>query len=201
MGNFYTNTTLKGPDRHSIVRAIDRMRRAAAVTPSQADLTVVFDRESERQDGSAYPFVERLTRELDCLALYVTNHDDSVLYYRLYGSGEIIDQYDSCPNYFEGDPVPPEGGDAQVLCDALGVPAARDTVHEILHYDRYAAANDGARRYAWEVERHADLARALGLPLWAVGFGYTYLASGDWPEGLSQENIMSLTGEGGGTTK
>jgi hypothetical protein len=201
MGNFYTNATLKGPDQRSIARAIDRMRRVAAVAPSQGDLTVVFDRESERQDGSAYRFVERLTRELDCLALYVTNHDDSVLYYRLYKSGENIDHYDSCPNYFEGDPIPPEGGNAKALCDALGVPAARETVHEILHYDRYAAANEGARRYAWEVERHGDLATALGLPLWAVGCGYTYLASGDWPEGLSQENIISLPGEGGGRIK
>jgi hypothetical protein len=106
----------------------------------------------------------------------------------------VIDNYDSCPNYFDGESVPPEGGNADVLCNAFGIPAARNVVHEILHYDRHAAENEGAVRYAWEVARHGDLATAMGLPLWAVGSGYTYLAKGDWPEGLSPENIISLTG-------
>jgi hypothetical protein len=194
MGNFYTNATLKGPDDLTVARALDRMRRVAGVAPTQGDLTVIFDRASERQDGSAYPFLEQLTRELDCLALYVTNHDDSVLYYRLYRSGEVIDNYDSCPNYFHGEPVPPEGGNADVLCKAFGVPAARDTVHDILHFDRLAPENEGSDRYVWEVERHGALATALGLPLWAVGFGYTYLSKDDWPEGLSPANIISLAG-------
>jgi hypothetical protein len=195
MGHFYTNATLKGPDQMAVATAIDGMRRVAGVAETQGDLTVVYDRDSEQQDGNAYPFLERLTRELDCLALYVTNHDDSVLYYRLYRSGEVMDSYDSCPNYFEGQPVPPEGGDADVLCNAFGVPSARDKVHDILHYDRHAAENESARRYVFEVDRHRDLAQALGLPLIAVGFGYTYLAQDEWPEGLSPEKIVSLTGE------
>lgn len=194
MGHFYTNVTLKGPDQLAIIRALNGVRRVALVADRQANLTVVFDRRSEAQDSAAYPFLEQLTRELSCLALYVTNHDDSVLYYRLYRSGEILDNYDSCPGYFGEGSETPEGGDASVLCDAFEIPAARDMVHEILHYDRRAVENESSGRYVWEVGRHRDLATALRLPLFAVGGGYTYLAEDEWPEGLSPENIVSLTG-------
>ena len=189
MGHFYTNATLKVPDHVAVARAIQRMGRVAAVA-SACGLTVVFDRESERQDGSAYPFLEELTKEFGCVALYVTNHDDSVLYYRLYESGDVTDDYDSCPNYFEGYPVPPEGGDAAVLCNAFELPSALPRIHEVLRYDRHATENEPTGRYVFEVDRHMDLAQALRLPLIAVGYGYTYLAQERWPDGLSPDNII-----------
>lgn len=192
MGHFYTNATLKGPDAMTVACAISRMRRVAGVASGQGDFTVVFERDSERQDGSAYPFLERLTAELDCVALYVTNHDDSVLYYRLYRSGRILDNYDSCPGYFEGPSSRPERGDGEILCDTFGVSSARDRVDEILHYDRHAKENEASGRYVFEIDRHHDLADALGLPMIAVGFGYVYLAEGRWPKGLSPQEIISV---------
>ena len=195
MGHFYTNVTVKGRDQTTVARAIARMRRVAGVSPTVNGMTVVFDRESEKQDGSACPFVEALTRELDCLALYVTNHDDSVLYYRLYKSGEVIDNYDSCPNYFEGSSVPPEGGNAEVLCGAFEVPEARNQVDDILRYFTLAEENESAGRYVWEIDRHRELAEALGIPSFAVGSGYAYLTQEEWPVGLSPENTVSVTGD------
>ena len=169
---------------------IKQMKRVALVAMSYGDLTVIYDRESERQDGSAYPFMEQLTKELNCVGLYVTNHDDSVLYYRLYKSGEIIDDYDSCPNYFDGASVPPEGGNAEILCNTFGVLSARERVQDILRYDNFTKENAG--RYIWAIDRHGHLVEALGLPVIAVGFGYTYLAQNEFPEGLSPDNIISL---------
>ena len=195
MGHFYTNATLKGATHDDIVKAIQRMGRIAGVSPTVRGLTVVFDQKSERQNGSAYPFLKSLTKKLGCIALYVTNHDDSVLYYRLYDSGEVIDNYDSSPNYFDGPPAPPSGGNAEQLCKVFGKPSARKKVQAILEFDSLSEANQDSNRYVFEVDRHRDLARALGLPLITVGFGYTYLAEGNWPKGLTPENIVSLTGK------
>jgi hypothetical protein len=144
---------------------------------------------------SAKVRLENLTKQLDCVALYVTNHDDSVLYYRLYRSGEVLDDYDSCPNYFEGAPIPPKGGNALILCEAFRAMHMVDKVQEILHYDRYAKGNRKKRRYVFEVDRHRDLVEALNLSNYAVGFGYTYLAEDRWPEGLSRESVLVSSGE------
>ena len=94
MGHFYTNATLMGPAGLAVAGAVGQMRRVAAITRNCGNFTVIFDRESEQQDGRAYPFMEQLTATLNCLGLYVTNHNDDVLYYRLYKSG--IGRYNSC---------------------------------------------------------------------------------------------------------
>lgn len=95
MGHFYTNVTLKGPTQDAIARTIAAQPRWALVSPSIGDKTVVYDRAGESQDGSIFEFAKHLSGELKCIALAVTNHDDSVLFYRLYDAGELIDNYNS----------------------------------------------------------------------------------------------------------
>lgn len=174
------------------------MGRWAAVSPTYGDLTVVFDRASEAQDGSAYPFVETLSRELKCLALYVTNHDDSVLYYRLFKSGEVVDNYCSSPTYFldewtSTDQKAPEGGDADILCNAFGDLSMREKVAEMLRYNVFG--NESSDRYAFEIDRHRDIVVSLGLPAIAVGYGYTYLADGEFPAGLLADELVLVEGQ------
>jgi hypothetical protein len=194
MGHFYTNVTLKGPSMEILAAYLNSIQRVAVVARTATGFTVVYDQQSERQDGSAYPFLEELTQALNCLALYVTNHDDSVLYYRLYQAGAVLDNYDSSPNYFDGQPVPPAGGNAEILCNAFGAPGARERVNDILRYDMLADENEGKDRYVFEVDRHSDLVDALGLPGIAVGYGYRYLANDEWPKGLAVEDMIA-TGE------
>jgi hypothetical protein len=188
MGHFYTNVTLKGPDQESVARELARQKRVAAVTKTFGDLCVVYDRESEKQDGSAYPFVSELSKTLNCIALYVTNHDDSVLWYRLFQSGDVLDNYVSSPNYFEGPPAPPSGGDAKLLCSMFKNKSAIKRVEAILRYD--SSSPKPGSRYVFEIDRHRDLVSALGLPMVAVGFGYVYLAQDEWPKGLTADDIL-----------
>jgi len=44
---------------------------------------------------------EALSRDLDCYALCLIVHDDDLLLYDLYRSGELLDGYNSMPQYFE----------------------------------------------------------------------------------------------------
>ena len=64
--------------------------------------------------------------------------DDAVLSYWLYESGQKLDEFNSCPDYFDLDwqnipPRGPLGGSAAVLCEAFGQSAVTPLVDTILH--------------------------------------------------------------------
>lgn len=186
MGNFYTNFTLRGPSQQAVVKAL--AGRSAFVTPVQQGCIVVFDEESDTQNGEVIgTLASRLSRELDCPVLAVLNHDDDILWYQLYLGGELADEYNSAPDYFESsaEPSPPAGGDSQLLCCTFGASDVRE-VERIL---RVGALDDGG--YAFAVMRHADLVRALGIPASAVGAGFDYVAQGELPDGLAEKDLCS----------
>lgn len=192
MGHFYTNITVKGPNQSDIAQVLAEQSRHALVSPSYGDLTVVFDEDSESQNGSVFELAKHLSRELRCIALAITNHDDSVLYYQVYERGELIDDYNSSPNYFDGPPVGPAGGDAEVLCRVFRA-SRLDLIESILRHNDIADPND--LRYAFEINRHRDLAAALSLPSVAVGYGLRYLAEVDkLPEGLDLTECRLIQG-------
>lgn len=120
--------------------------------------------------------------------LAVLNHDDDIFWYQLYLSGELADEYDSSPTYFDpaAGPSAPAGGDAQKLCGAFGTSAVAE-VESVLRKSSFD--EDG---YTFAVERHADLARALGIPSFGVGAGFGYVSEGELPEGLDENTLIRV---------
>ncbi len=188
MGNFYTSYTLRGPSQQAVVAAL--AGRAAFVTPARNDCVVVFDEKSEEQKLKGIAnLAAGLSRKLECPVLAVLNHDDDILWYRLYLSGELADEYDSSPGYFDSSAEPslPAGGDARKLCGAFGA----DNVAEVETVLRKSAFDEDG--YAFAVERHTDLAHALGIPAFGIGAGYRYVAQGELPEGLDEHDLIRVT--------
>lgn len=184
MGNFYTNYTLAGPSQREVVEAL--AGRSAIVTPSQGGCVVVFDEQSDTQDKQVITsLAARLSQCLACPVLAVLNHDDDILWYQLYSSGELTDEYDSSPGYFDpmAESAIPVGGDAFKLCSAFGA-SDISTVENVLRKPSYG--DDG---YTFAFERHADLVRALGITAYSVGAGYDYVADGELPEGLEADDL------------
>lgn len=187
MGNFYTNYTLRGPSPQAIVELL--AGRSAIVTPAQDGCVVVFDEESEEQNTDVITsLASRLSRELRCPVLAVLNHDDDIFWYQLYLSGELADEYDSSPGYFDSGATPsvPAGGNAQKLCDAFGATAVAE-VESVL---RKPSFDEGG--YTFAFERHEDLARALGIPLFGVGAGFGYVSQGEVPEELDEDTLIRV---------
>lgn len=189
MGNFYTNITLQGPSQAEVIETVRRLGRTAYVSPTINDYTVVYDRETEDQDVAVLEDLAALLSDrLKCVALAVLNHDDDVLLYRLYDSGDLLDAYDPSPGGFYDeddddfdddddddlfDEEPPMPGDADALCAAVGMPEMAPRVDQILNEDE---------DYVFAIDRHDDLAQALHLPMHAVGVGYDYIEMDDVPE-------------------
>ena len=181
MGSFYTNITLKTADSEHVASALKQARRAALIAPAENGYTVVFDEASEKQDVEVLQsLATHLSRSCGCPAIAILNHDDDVLMYWLYKSGELLDEYNSDPAYFDDAQEPaPSGGDWGSLSQAFGVTVDQGDLERVL---RTAASEDDA--FAFATDRHRELASALGLPASAVGTGYTYLEEGEAPPGL-----------------
>ncbi len=181
MGNFYTNYTLRGPSQKSVAEAL--AGRSAIVTPTQAGCVVVFDEESDEQNWEIIAELgSRLSGQFQCPLLAVLNHDDDILWYQLYLSGELVDEYNSEPGYFESGPgAGPEGGDAKRLCAAFDSSAVAE-VQKILK------ANTDS--YTFASERHMDLVGALGIASFGTGTGFETVSIGELPDDLSESELM-----------
>lgn len=183
MGNFYTNITLHGPDQDATVAFLNAQRRAAYVSPTVNGCTVVFDEACETQDTEILEaLAAQLSQQFACPALAVLNHDDDVLWYKLYDAGQALDEYNSAPDYFGDEEEGPRGagGDARKLCRAFKAEQNLNDVERILR---------AADEYLFALEQHDELVRALGLPTFAVGTGYNYLAEDETPEGLDASDL------------
>jgi hypothetical protein len=187
MGNFYTNYTLRGPSQQAVAAAL--AGRSAIVTPAQDGCVVAFDEQSDDQDSAVITeLASRLSRELRCPLLAVLNHDDDILWCQLYLNGELADEYDSSPGYFDpsAESSGPAGGDAQKLCSAFGI-ASVANVESILRKSSFAEGG-----YTFAFERHADLARALRIPSFGVGAGFRHVSAGELPEGLDEDDLVRV---------
>jgi hypothetical protein len=183
VGSFYTNITLRTPDTDRVEAALRQVRRTAFIAPPSEGCTVVFDEASESQDLDILgALAMHLSRACGCPALAVLNHDDDVFIYLLYEAGELVDEYNSAPSYFDDDAdldASPSGGDAERLTRIFGSSGESSQVEHVLRAP--TGTDDG---FVFATDRHRELARVLGVPSSAVGAGFTYLSEGEVPEGI-----------------
>lgn len=143
MGTFYTNITLNTSDVNAVIAYLHQHNRTAYVANPHTGYIVVYDSETESQDEELLTDLsERLSRQLACVAFAVLNHDDDVLMYWLYNTGTLLDHYNLDPGYFEDNALPPQGGDADLLCRLFGADAdcTSETV-AILHTPFFQEGN------------------------------------------------------------
>jgi hypothetical protein len=180
MGGFYTNYTLRGPSQQAVAAAL--AGRNAIISPERGGCVVAYDEASDDQDQAVIAgLASRLSARLHCPVLAVLDHDDDILWFQLHEDGTLTDEYDSTPGYFDpsAEPSPPAGGNAQALCRAFG---ATDTAAVEAVLRKPGLGDNG---YVFAHERHADLARALGLPEFAVLQAYDSFERGEIPEGYT----------------
>lgn len=188
MGSFYTNLTIRGPGQEAV--ASELKGRSAFVSPPMNGSVVVFDEECDEQDPKVLAkLASRLSSRFSCPVLAVLNHDDDVLWFRLYKSGDLLDEYDSYPGFSEGDDTAtqPRGGDARALCDAFG----SSNYAEVERVLRTTSLDEDG--YTFAVERHDELAQALELPSYGVGTGFNYIVEDELPEGLELDDLLRVT--------
>ncbi len=212
MGNFYVNVTLKGPTRSDIAAYLEQMGCKAFLTPEVDSVTTVCEEQCDSQDSAVISlFAGKLSEHFRCPAFAVLNHDDDLLAYILYDRGERKHAYTSSPRYFDGrqlgsdfdlpadqfplepeerdvDPELPAGGDPEALVQSFGESADPAEVARVLR----TPSTGSSDKFVFAFERHEALLKALGLPAHALCFGYRYVSRGEFPLGVTRDDILAV---------
>lgn len=184
MGNFYVNHTVLTPDNSALMDGLRSLGRSAFVGKTVDGMTLFFDEESDTQNDEVIRAVGAdVTSSLKCPVLAVLNHDDDILCYWLFDSGNVVDEYNSCPGYFSGEDTTPSGGDAHQLAAAFNVPNSADEIASILKNEEYVFA----------LERHEALVKLLRIPWQYACVGYAYLAAEEYPDDLSADDFVRVS--------
>ena len=175
VSRFYANITLHGPAPAAVVAYLNARGAVAYVSPAAKAATVVYHQDLSTQEDLAVG----LSAHFGCPALLAMCYDDTILLYHLDANGEQIDAYVSSPHDdldTGGQPAPE--GDPAALAAAFGMEHRTANVERVLR-----RPTDPTRGYALAVNRHGELARALGLPLFAAGAGFRDVEMGELPAG------------------
>jgi hypothetical protein len=186
MGSFYTNITLRIADRSRVKLHLLARGLSAFLSRAENGTLVVYDRGAEEQDPAV---LDRLAADLSSrfggAALAILNQDDDVLTYSLFEAGRRTDEYNSAPDYFDQGAYVDRGGQPERLAQAFGVPERTAQLAAILGL---SASEDDV---VFEMDRHEQLVEALALPRCAIGTGYDYLETGEYPTGLHARGLRA----------
>jgi len=172
MARLYANITLRGVSQNDAAAYLTDHGDVAMVTPESRGSIVVFHADLGGQED----LTARLSSRFNCPALLAMGFNERVLLYQLYESGEQTDAYVSWPHEgLELEPPAPQGN-AERLCAAFEVERHAFRVERILRKE-----GKPGEPYGLAVNRHGELARALGMPIVAAGSSYELLELGELP--------------------
>ncbi len=102
MGAFFTNCSVRTTDTAKCARILkSSISLRSLVTDSKNGWITVYDEESESQDINILRrLAKRLSEELKTVAIGILVHDSDIFQYLIYEKGELVDQFDSKPDYF-----------------------------------------------------------------------------------------------------
>jgi hypothetical protein len=189
MAGYYANITLAGPSAEQVFEHL-RAAGGVAYVAGAGGATVVFHEDLGAQERLA----AALSAHFRCPALVVMAYGESILLYELYESGTETDAYVSSPHEGLELDGPAQEGDAARLSAAFGI----EMDHKVRRVERVLRTPTKPNgEFALAVNRHGELAKALGLPLFAAGTGYGAIELGELPEGPGFDpSAMRKTGGG-----
>jgi hypothetical protein len=171
MGAFFTNLQVRKASAQATCAALEKMDLGRAyVSPDGNGWVTVYCEATDEQDiGTMGNLASGLSKTLKTEVLGFLVHDSDIAMYWLYRNGELIDEFNSAPNYFEqkefsGDG--PQGGNADVLLPLCVTGTTRAQLEALLH------PSDGFPLMVEEIV--ADLSKLLGIDDTRSNLGFTY---------------------------
>jgi hypothetical protein len=161
MGLFCVNFHFRTTDDRALAQAAKR--RGAAqfrVLPAHGGWTSLYEEQaSEQHEERIRRLAGTLSKDLQVAAIAFMVHDSDIACYWLFDKGHLLDEYNSCPDYFADDsdgPPSPSGGRPDVLLRYCRPGVTQEELAAVLSEESVQATT-----FAEDVIRR--LARALGI--------------------------------------
>ena len=140
MGLFCANFHFRTDDHATLeAAAAKRKVKSCRVMSAKNGWVSLYDeRASEQDDDRIRDVAKNLSKDLKSPAIAFLVHDSDIACYWLYDGGTLLDEFNSCPDYFDDDgdgETPPSGGKTDVLVRFCRPGVTEDQLSEILHAD------------------------------------------------------------------
>ncbi len=119
---------------------------------------------------------QEIAKTLACDVFHLAVHDDDVFMYFFFRGGKLVDQYNSCPDYFDGATdaeIEKSQGCPELFQDLLPDPASLKKLKELLAADRFT----------FEAQRMSEFSELFGLSNAATSYDYARSGDDDQIEG------------------
>ncbi len=102
MGSFFTNYQIRSESQENVVSILTPLvKQRAYVSPPKNGWVTVYDEASDEQDERELNrLATAISQKLSTAVFAFLIHDSDVLVYFLYSHGQLIDEYNSDPDYF-----------------------------------------------------------------------------------------------------
>ena len=102
MGSFFGSVHVRTEDRDAVRKVLEQVAKKQQACfllgPARNGWVAVYP----NNNGQAGRVAGVMAAKLPVDVLYVMVHDDDIFAYSFYQGGELVDQYNSCPDYFDG---------------------------------------------------------------------------------------------------
>jgi hypothetical protein len=180
MGLFCVNLHFQTNDDQALRAALNRRNIARfCVIPAHGGWTTLYEEQASGQDdGRIGELAGGLSRDLHTAAIAFLVHDSDIASYWLFDNGQLLDEFNSCPDYFDmagpgEQQSSPSGGRTDLLIRFCR-PGVREEELAAILRERTVFADDVIQR----------LADALGIEPERALADYRDIAEGDGPDGM-----------------
>jgi tetratricopeptide (TPR) repeat protein len=189
MGAFYGSIHVRTENSDAVRKALEQVAKEAGcnflIGPALNGWISVFPSDSGQNDQISANIAKLVPDDI----FHLIVHDDDIFTYDFYRDGRLIDQYNSCPDYFEE--VSDEEkqrcqGRPELFQDLFPEPKTLGQLKTLL------AADKG--KFTFESERMARFAELLDLP--NALSSYEYLQAGERDEIEGWEQFIHIEGSG-----
>jgi hypothetical protein len=176
MGLFCVSFHFKTANVGALAAALDRRKvRDRRLLPVHNGWCSLYEEKASQQDDARIrKLASGLSKDLQVPAIAFMVHDSDIACYWLYDNGVLLDEYNSCPDYFDNDgdgESTPSGGDAEVLVRFCRPGVSVEQLSEVLSTNVVFAEEI--------IQRLAD---ALGIEIGRALADYRDSADGEGPD-------------------
>lgn len=174
MGASFTNCHVRSTDANAVAAVLASLVKSRAyISPASGGWVTIFDEASESQDSKILiKLAKELSKALKTEVFGFLVHDSDIAVYYLCQNGDLMDEFDSCPDYFDNEVSEEDRRRVRGVTEKLLPLAIAGTTREQIDAVIHPASREDFPLMAEEII--SDLGTLLGMDENRTGLGFEY---------------------------